>query len=141
MNVLVEDPTNGVLAHNLSAAAELATVLTEFDRPLAITTGPLSADETSAPYSTMADDQSLADAMSAVHISLPGDVESCRSFARMTGEMARAASNNNLLYQWIAPGCEVFRSGVQRSLQRGVPQNKRNSLDLAGKLPLALKMM
>ena len=59
----------------------------------------------------------------------------------MTGEMARAASNNNLLYQWIAPGCEVFRSGVQRSLQRGVPQNKRNSLDLAGKLPLSLKMM
>ena len=141
MNLSDEDQINGVLGNSPSAAEGLHTnVLMEFDKP-DIAIGRLSAHETSPRYSTMAEDQSLADTMSAVHISLPGDVESCRSFARKTGGMARAASNNNLLYQWMAPGCGVFRSEVQRSLQRGVSQNKRNSLDLAGKLPLTLKMM
>lgn len=87
-----------------------------------------------------AENQPTANLRNTIEISLP-DGETSRSFAQMTSEMARAASNNNLLHQWTAPGCEFFRSEMQRSLQQGVFQRKRNSLDLAGKLPFALKMM
>ena len=78
--------------------------------------------------------------MLSLRVFLP-DGQPSRSFEYLTNEMVRAASTNNLLYQWNATGNEYFRIELQRSLQEGVSRFKKNSLDLAGKLPFALKMM
>jgi len=102
----------------------------------------MRADGASTLCPTLSEtNESLASTITAIRVSLPGDGDSCRSFARMTQEMAHAASQNNLLHQWMAPGNSFFRSEVQISLQEGVPKGRRNSLDLAGKIPLALKML
>ena len=87
-----------------------------------------------------ANDEENPSVFNSIEISLPSG-EVSRSFAYMTTAMAHAAADNNLLYQWTAPGCEFFRCQVQRYLQEGVVMCKRNLLDLASKVPFALKMM
>ena len=78
--------------------------------------------------------------MLSLRVFLP-DGQPSRSFEYLTNEMVRAASTNNLLYQWNATGNEYFRIELQRSLQEGVSRFKRNSLDLAGKLPFTIKIL
>ena len=77
--------------------------------------------------------------LDSVDVSLPAGRDPTRVFDHLTKRMLCGMSGSNILSLW--QGSAHFREQVKITLQKGVSCQRRNALDLAGKVPLSLKLL
>jgi hypothetical protein len=77
--------------------------------------------------------------LDSVDVSLPAERDPARVFCHLTKRMLCGMSGVNILSLW--PDSAGFRQQVKTTLQTGVSCQRRNALDLAGKVPLSLKLL